>query len=101
LAAREEDMKSIGTILGLALSASIAFGASAKEALILMGDVPPGLDYDGPTAASPATQTGLANLLEPLVYYPFSHTNDEGVRILDFQDSKAGSPSRGLSMPRR
>jgi hypothetical protein len=40
-------------------------------------------------------------LLEPLVYYPFSHTNDEGVRILDFQDSKAGSPSRGLSMPRR
>lgn len=79
-------MKSIGTILGLALSASIAFGASAKEALILTGDVPPGLDYDGPTAASPATQTGLANLLEPLVYYPFSHTNDEGVRILDFQD---------------
>jgi len=44
LAAREEDMKSIGTILGLALSASIAFGASAKEALILTGDVPPGLD---------------------------------------------------------
>jgi len=44
LAAREEDMKSIGTILGLALSASIAFGASAKEALVLTGDVPPGLD---------------------------------------------------------
>ena len=79
-------MKSIGTILGLALSASVAFGATAKEALILTGDVPPGLDYDGPTAASPATQTGLANLLEPLVYYPFSHTNDENVRILDFQD---------------
>lgn len=70
---------------GVALSVAVAFSASAKEALILTADVPPGLDYDGPTAASPATQTGLVNLLEPLVYYPFSHVNDEGVRILDFQ----------------
>ncbi len=71
---------------GVLLSATIAGHATAKEALILTADVPPGLDYDGPTAASPATQTGLVNLLEPLVYYPFSHVNDEGVRILDFQN---------------
>jgi hypothetical protein len=77
-------MRSVSTIIGLALAATVAFGASAKEALILTADVPPGLDYDGPTAASPATQTGLANLLEPLVYYPFSHNNSEGVRVLDF-----------------
>ncbi len=70
---------------GIVLSMSVAFGATAKQALILTADIPPGLDYDGPTAASPATQTGLANLLEPLVYYPFKETNDEGVRILDFQ----------------
>ena len=70
---------------GIVLSMSVAFGATAKQALILTADIPPGLNYDGPTAASPATQTGLANLLEPLVYYPFKETNDEGVRILDFQ----------------
>ncbi len=72
--------------LGLVLSLFVGLSATAKEALILAADVPPGLDYDGPTAASPATQTGLANLLEPLVYYPLSHVNDEGVRILDFQN---------------
>ncbi|MDH3194478.1 MAG: ABC transporter substrate-binding protein, partial [Acidimicrobiia bacterium] len=58
-------------------------GAPA-EITILAEDIPAGLDYDGPSAAIPTSQTGMVNLQEPLVYYRSAGTNDEGVGLLDF-----------------
>ena len=59
-------------------------GAAPAEITILAEDIPAGLDYDGPSAAIPTSQTGMVNLQEPLVYYRSAGTNDEGVGLLDF-----------------
>jgi len=59
-------------------------GDSSTTLLFLSEDVPAGLDYDGPSAALPTTQTGLVNVLEPLVYYAPAEPNEEGVGRLDF-----------------
>ena len=53
---------------------TLAFGltvgpALSENLLTLAEDVPAGLDYDGASIAIPATQTGVDNLLEPLIYY--------------------------------
>jgi peptide/nickel transport system substrate-binding protein len=56
----------------------------AKEILILSEDVPAGLNYDGPSAAIPASQQGMVTLLEPLVGYAAASTNDTGVSVPDF-----------------
>ena len=70
-------------------SAALAFSLSAGSALaadllVLAEDVPAGLDYDGASIAIPATQTGVDNLLEPLIYYKEKGLNDEGVMTHDF-----------------
>jgi len=67
--------------LSVGLAASPALSA---DLLVLAEDVPAGLDYDGASIAIPATQTGVDNLLEPLVYYKEMGTNDEGVIVHDF-----------------
>lgn len=68
-----------------ALSIGLAAGsATAADLLVLAEDVPAGLDYDGASIAIPATQTGVDNLLEPLIYYKEKGPNEEGVIIHDF-----------------
>jgi peptide/nickel transport system substrate-binding protein len=76
-------------ITGLVGSAALAFSLTAGSAfaadlLVLAEDVPAGLDYDGASIAIPATQTGVDNLLEPLIYYKEKGMNDEGVIVHDF-----------------
>ncbi len=51
---------------------------------VLAEDIPSGLDYDGPSAAIPTSQTGMVNLQEYLVYYKSAGANSEGVGLLDF-----------------
>jgi peptide/nickel transport system substrate-binding protein len=79
-------MKKVTTLLAsAALSVGLAAGsATAADLLVLAEDVPAGLDYDGASISIPATQTGVDNLLEPLVYYKEKGLNDEGVMIHDF-----------------
>ena len=67
-------------LAGLALAAP----ASAADVLFLAEDVPAGLNYDGPAAAIPTSQTGMVNVMEPLVYYATKEVNSEGVSIPDF-----------------
>ena len=62
----------------------MAGAAQAKDLLVLADDIPAGLDYDGPTASLIPTYGGIANLLEPLVYYAAGEVNEEGVQLLDF-----------------
>lgn len=80
-------MRSRPTALAAGLAA-LALGATdavaQSQLLFLAEDVPAGLNYDGPSANINTTQTGYINLLEPLVYYPYGETNEEGVRKLDF-----------------
>jgi peptide/nickel transport system substrate-binding protein len=76
-------------ITGFIGSAALAFSLTAGSAfaadlLVLAEDVPAGLDYDGASIAIPATQTGVDNLLEPLIYYKEKGMNDEGVIVHDF-----------------
>jgi peptide/nickel transport system substrate-binding protein len=78
--------------LALLLAPAIAASAATREdrsgaartLLFLAEDVPAGLDYDGPSAAIPASQTGIVNLMEPLVYYAPGGVNPEGVAMPDF-----------------
>jgi peptide/nickel transport system substrate-binding protein len=56
------------------------------EITILAEDIPAGLDGDGPSAAIPTSQTGMYNLLEPLVYYELDGTNADGVHLWDFNN---------------
>lgn len=61
-----------------------AGAAQAEDLLVLADDIPAGLDYDGPSASLIPTYGGIANLLDPLVYYAPGAVNDEGVQLLDF-----------------
>ncbi len=69
-----------------ALSASLTAMsmANAQELLFLAEDVPAGLNYDGPAAAIPTSQTGMVNLMEPLFGYASAGANDDGVILPDF-----------------
>ncbi len=69
-------------VLGLVTLSSFK-SADAKELLYLTDAVPGGLDVDGPTSSSPASQMGMTNLLEPLVYFKQVGETD-GVRKFDF-----------------
>ncbi len=78
-------MKNIARIVAsVAFAAGLAGTAQAQSLLVLAEDVPAGLNYDGAAIAIPTTQTGVDNLMEPLVYYQLAGTNDEGVGIFDF-----------------
>ncbi len=69
---------------GLALS--LAGPAKAQSQLLYLAeDVPAGLNYDGPSVSVNTSQVGFINIMEPLLYYAYAGTNDEGVRMLDFK----------------
>lgn len=59
-------------------------GTPASNLTYLGIDVPAGLDPDGPSASIPATQMGIANLMEPLMYYKEAGPNETGVALLDY-----------------
>jgi peptide/nickel transport system substrate-binding protein len=65
-------------------TAALSVSALAADVLFLAEDVPAGLNYDGPAAAIPTSQTGMVNVMEPLVYYATKEVNAEGVSIPDF-----------------
>ncbi|MEM1430539.1 MAG: ABC transporter substrate-binding protein [Pseudomonadota bacterium] len=72
--------------LALAASGGLAFAgaAAAQDLLFLASDVPAGLNYDGPAAAIPTSQTGMVNVMEPLIDYAAAGTNDEGITTPEF-----------------
>ncbi len=74
-------MASVAVTSALALSAGSGW---AQDILILAEDVPAGLNYDGPSAAIPASQQGMVTLLEPLVGYADGAANESGVVVPDF-----------------
>lgn len=69
---------------GASALALIAASAGAQEMLFLAEDVPAGLNYDGPAAAIPTSQTGMVNVMEPLFGYATNAPNDSGVITPDF-----------------
>ena len=78
-------MRGLSRILASsAFAIGLASAASAADLVVLAEDVPAGLNVDGATIAIPTTQTGVDNLMEPLVYYQSAGTNDEGIKIFDF-----------------
>ena len=78
-------MIGLGKLFAIFVSAlSVSGAAAAADLLFLSEDVPAGLDYDGAGAAIPTSQTGMVNLMEPLIYYPTAGVNDEGVQLLDY-----------------
>ncbi len=58
--------------------------ADAAGLLFLTDDVPSGLDYDGPSAAIPTSQTGMVNIMEPLFGYASKGPNETGLAVPDF-----------------
>lgn len=70
--------------LAATLAAAMASPAAAQDLLFLAEDVPAGLNYDGPAAAIPTSQTGMVNTMEPLFGYATMPANDEGVITPDF-----------------
>ncbi len=73
----------LSAVAALALGAT-AVPAFAQQILVLSEDVPAGLDYDGPSAAIPASQQGMVTLMEPLVSYAAGAPNADGVVMPDF-----------------
>jgi len=67
-----------------AFALGLAGAASAADILVLAEDVPAGLNVDGAAIAIPTTQTGVDNLMEPLIYYQEAGVSDEGIRLFDF-----------------
>ena len=66
--------------LAIALCALLApFAAQARDLVYLSSAIPAGLDVDGPSSSSVASQTGMVNLIEPLVYFKLIDEKD-GVR---------------------
>ena len=57
--------------------------AQARDLVYLSSAVPAGLDVDGPSSSSVASQTGMVNLIEPLVYFKLIDEKD-GVKHYDF-----------------
>lgn len=70
------------TVLTIAAVGTTA--AQAQEMLFLAEDVPAGLNYDGPAAAIPTSQTGMVNVTEPLFGYATNPPNESGVITPDF-----------------
>ncbi|MCX7324981.1 MAG: ABC transporter substrate-binding protein [Hyphomicrobiales bacterium] len=67
-----------------AIASTLTAQAQQSQLLYLAEDVPAGLNYDGPSVSVNTSQTGFINLMEPLIYYPYAGSNDDGVRMLDF-----------------
>jgi len=63
---------------------AVAGAAQAQDLLFLAEDVPAGLNYDGPAAAIPTSQTGMVNVMEPLFGYATNPPNEDGIITPDF-----------------
>ena len=74
----------LGLVATLGGLVTVAAPAAAQELLFLASDVPAGLNYDGPVAAIPTSQTGMVNVMEPLIGYADAGVNDSGVMVPDF-----------------
>ena len=74
----------LGLVATLGGLVTVAAPAAAQELLFLASDVPAGLNYDGPAAAIPTSQTGMVNVMEPLIGYADAGVNDSGVMVPDF-----------------
>lgn len=74
----------LSAVAAAALAITVSPTFAAQQILVLAEDVPAGLDYDGPSAAIPASQQGMVTLLEPLVGYAAGPTNESGVGMPDF-----------------
>lgn len=61
-------------------------GEGSGQLVVLAEDIPSGLDPDGPSGAIPSSQTGMVNLMEPLVGYRLAEKNDDGVQLYDFDN---------------
>ena len=59
--------------------------SSAATLVFLAEDVPAGVDYDGPAAALPTSQTGFVNLMDPLISYARVATPPGSIGRLDPQ----------------
>lgn len=71
-------------VFGLLAACSAPTPLRDPSALVfLTEDVPAGLDYDGPAAAIATSQTGIVNLMEPLIAYAAAGKNEDGVRLPD------------------
>lgn len=78
-------MTSAKTLAASAAALALLAGAApAQDLLFLAEDVPAGLNYDGPAAAIPTSQTGMVNLMEPLIGYASAGENEEGIGLPDF-----------------
>jgi peptide/nickel transport system substrate-binding protein len=53
---------------------------------ILAEDIPQGLNPDGPAVPLLPTQTGISQLMDPLVYYAAGEPNEEGIIIPDLEN---------------
>ncbi len=72
-----------------ALAALIALSplraALPERALLVLSEgVPASLDVDGPAGNHDPSQTGLLNIIEPLVDYVVAGANEDGVQLYDF-----------------
>lgn len=76
--------KRLAAALAMTGGMVLGTGAAAQQLLFLASDVPAGLNYDGPAAAIPTSQTGMVNVMEPLVGYADAGLNDSGVMTPDF-----------------
>lgn len=71
-------LAAISTVLGIA-------GTAQSQDLLVVGEgVPATLNFDGATASHLPSQTGMENLMEPLVYFKKREPNEEGIRLLDY-----------------
>ena len=66
------------------LNAVTSAQAAERTLLVLSEGVPASLDVDGAAGNHDPTQTGLINILEPLVDYAPGGTNSEGVHLPNF-----------------
>jgi peptide/nickel transport system substrate-binding protein len=68
------------------LAATLAPAAHAENTLFVLGDgVPASLDTDGPGGTHVPSQTGMVNLLEPLVNYQLGGASPDGARVFDYK----------------
>lgn len=80
-------MTSIKHLAGATAAVAIAATtATAQDLLFLAEDVPAGLNYDGPAAAIPTSQTGMVNVMEPLFGYATNPANDSGIVTPNFDE---------------
>ena len=71
------------TILA-ALAATAASAVIVQPILVLSEDVPAGPDFDGASAAIPASRQGMVTLMKPLISHAAGAANDTGVTVPDF-----------------